>query len=405
MYIFIFGSALYVLSVLVPSIISTYSNSQLELMAYGNLGSGEGNGTFQYAGILFLCLGAVGLRDRDDLYFIKNNPKLVAALLAIFIYHMFWFLAAASIIRAQQTAQLLFTEFVFYKFCLIWQRPDNEIKYFLYTVSSIVAGCLLLGLVMHGLPQNRWVGTLHPNFFARSAWIAGAFYLAGRKRFSLIAIAGCLLASFIVLSRTMILATLALAFFIHILDWNYKRTISKMAVLLSPIPFIIMIAGLTDIGSSYLEKIGDALELTSSSRGLNSGFSGRTTIWENFFVHFDEFALAGGGFRSVRYTDLYLHSGFLAYFADFGVILGSFIYFGIIARLLWILYAAREMRDYRGLIMGIIGICSIFIQFSEPDNFNLGLIGSFGFVVALSYCPPRERVLAVKSSFYSYSKT
>ena len=228
---------------------------------------------------------------------------------------------------------------------------DNSLKnldllnsFFLLYISlfsfAVIAQFLLYGIDING----RNVGNFHPNTFG----IQGLIILA----LSFFSTNNILLRSFfliisffipsIVVSRGGLFAILFFLLFYLIFKYLINKNLSKILnylflgfIFLAPI-FIILIYLLFP----QLREIFVYFELIdSASRGLNSGFTGRTNLWVNALELFQFKPLFGYGFNNFGYK---IHSSWLKILIETGLFGFSLFFIFLLKLFLRSIYSLKN---------------------------------------------------------------
>jgi hypothetical protein len=387
--------AIYSIAIIWPSAITPAEyDAELGSIVFG--GSERISMIYTLAGTVALLLGSVGtIASRSSRLFGQAYGEFLFVI-GIILYSVAWLFIYISVPTApMQLAQLVLTMFVYLGFVCAWYLPRAKILKGLALVSYVVAGCLIGALLLNGLPENRWVGGIHPNFFARFAWVAFALHSLSLRRISRIGLLGCTIASFIVSTRTILVGEvffLLLYFMVAVTNARQRRVAVLSAVLVSGVVAIgILIVLFSGYSTYIITWFTDALELTSSVRGVTSGFTGRTEVWSSFFDRLPEFVAFGAGFRSVRYQDYVIHNGFLTYFVDFGLPMGLVVVSAVATKIVYVIRKSVLHHDNLGSLAGCLAAASLLMQFSEPDNFNIGFLGSVLFMLLLAFQPRHVR--------------
>lgn len=359
---------------------------------------------YQLAAVFLIFVGLVpSLIEQGALVF-REQSVVTAFLVLVALYGTWYGFYDGSNTSLVQAAQLYITLLVFYCMLCFWRRPDQVVTDTLLVSAAATAFCLAVALAYNGLPNNRWIGGLHPNFFARSAWVAMGLYMAARRRFSFPALLACLAASVLVGTRTTIVAALVFCVLCSkAVSLNRRKATYVLAGAIIGMLFLLF-ASTSLLDFDIFNFIYGALDLDSTDRGLSSGLSGRDIIWSEFFRLFDTFYVTGAGFRSERYKDLLVHSGALAYFCDFGVFMGAAIYLAVLSLSASNYIRSHKYGDKRGIILSAFALSSLIYQFSEPDNFQVGVWGSVVFMLALAYPVSVNAVATLEKTFRRTSR-
>jgi hypothetical protein len=278
--------------------------------------------------------------------------------------------------------------------CLcFWQAPERDVDNALAMAVLALSASLITAAAVQGFHDYRWVGLIHPNHYARYAYIALVLHAILTRRVDLPIFVLCFAAAYMVSARTLMIAmVLFYAGYLCCIasgipaDRN-RRAVGLRALAGALIGLPVVTAGvLMSIDSDRLiERLTNDLAIFDPDRGVFSGFTGRSDSWNAFFDAMDDFAFFGYGFRSSRYNLHTVHSGVLSYFLDFGLILGGALLFAVVARALYLIWFGRKYNDRRGMICGLAIASTLVIQSFEPDNFNIGFIGAFFFMLILAY--------------------
>jgi mannose/fructose/N-acetylgalactosamine-specific phosphotransferase system component IID len=305
-----------------------------------------------------------------------------------------------------QVAQYLATILVFVLSLCFWQAPRQYVDNALAMACSALIGVLVAGALIQGFHDYRWVGLIHPNHYARYAYVALVLHSIVMRRVSLFATLLAFSAAYMVSARTILIGILLFYIGYTLLaargisaDLRHQqiRANSLAWQLIAAALTIISIFMLAD-SDALLERFSNDFAVFDAERGIMSGFTGRSSSWTGFFETMPDFVLYGYGFRSGRYELHTVHSGILSYFMDFGLILGGALLAAVLARTIYLIVKGRSSHNHTMLICGLALFTTLVIQYFEPDNFNIGFIGSLFFMVILAYAPQRQPRLAVQRS-------
>lgn len=225
--------------------------------------------------------------------------------------------------------------------CIFLIFKDNSLKnldllnpFFLLYISlfsfAIIAQFLLYGLDING----RNVGNFHPNTFGIQGLIilSLSFFSTNNKLLRIFFFIISFFIPSIVVSRGGLFAILFFLLFYLIFKYLVNANLSKIfnylslgVFFLAPI-FIILIYLLFP----QVREIFVYFELIdSASRGLDSGFTGRTNIWVNALELFQFKPLFGYGFNNFEYK---IHSSWLKILMETGLF-GFSLFFIFLLRL------------------------------------------------------------------------
>jgi hypothetical protein len=259
---------------------------------------------------------------------------------------------------------------------------------------------LTAAAALKGFHDYRWVGMIHPNHYARYAYIALVLHSLVIRRVSFVVFLPCFAATYMVSARTIMIGTLL--FYVEYLTLTHYQILSSrarqlfnvhlLAIGMIVLPIVIAIALLFTDTYRLIEKITTNLAIFDPDRGVLSGFTGRSESWNTFFDTIDQFVFFGYGFRSSRYGLHAVHSGILSYFMDFGLILGGALLFAVTGRSIYLIWFGFRNHERRAMLCGLAIATTLLIQWFEPDNFNIGFIGAFFFMLILAFVEPvRQR--------------
>ena len=194
---------------------------------------------------------------------------------------------------------------------------------FFWVAAIAVIGMLLSFIVVHGFPVGRWIGGIHPNHIGAFALLATFF--AARSEHSLRWMLYLIAISFAVMvSSRYAMIAIAMIVFADYLSSMTRFSLPRAIgiVFLSATVFLALLFG--------HEIIAQWLALQDSARGIESGFTGRAEMWNNFVPQILERPFLGFGFRQ---RDLYLgtHNGFLNFALENGLIVTTLFLLAILA--------------------------------------------------------------------------
>ena len=274
-----------------------------------------------------------------------------------------------------------------------WQAPDQDVDNALAMAFVAITGGLVVAAMVQGFHAYRWVGLIHPNHYARYAYIALVLHSILIRRVSLPMFLLCLIAAYMVSGRTIMISTVA--FYGAYLCCTFPgipanrtsrdRLLRALAAVLIGLPIVLGVTLMVIDSGRLVDRLTNDLAIFDPDRGIFSGFTGRSDSWNAFFDSMDKFAFYGYGFRSSRYNMHSVHSGILSYFMDFGLLLGGLLLFAVLARTIYLIWFGLRYPDRRSLICGLTLASTLLIQCFEPDNFNIGFIGAFFFMLTLAY--------------------
>lgn len=304
---------------------------------------------------------------------------------------------ADFLISGSQMIQYAITIGVLLLSLCFWQAPTRYIDDALTMAVIALFISLISAALIQGFHEYRWVGLIHPNHYARYAYVALVLHAMLTRRTNLFVFVLCFAAAYMVSARTVMIGML-LFYLGMVCCLNYNAITSRVrqiagariaAAFLIAIPLGGLFASFFFDSDRVIDKLIRDLAIFDPDRGVSSGFTGRTDSWSTFFNSMDQFVFFGYGFRSSRYGLHAVHSGVLSYFMDFGLILGGILLTAVIARSVYLVWFGLK-DDKRALAAGMAACTTLVIQCFEPDNFNIGFIGAFFFMLILSYIGPTK---------------
>ncbi|MGO4713746.1 hypothetical protein [Bradyrhizobium sp. 2TAF24] len=298
-----------------------------------------------------------------------------------------------------QVTQYALTATGFVLCIAFWQAPPRAIDNALAMAVVALGGSLVAAAMLQGFHDYRWVGLIHPNHYARYAYMTLVLHSVLTRQVSLVMLLPCLAATYMVSARTVMIGTVLfyagyLACTMRGVPADPRRRMplaNALCAVLLGTPAVLMGLVMTlDVGRLF-DRLTNDLALFDPDRGLSSGFTGRSDSWNAFFDAMEKFVFFGYGFRSSRYNLHSVHSGVLSYFMDFGMLLGGLLLLAVLARTIQLIWTGARLPERRGLICGLGLATTLLIQCFEPDNFNIGFIGAFFFMLILGYARPPVR--------------
>jgi|GEM_PF-6056799 hypothetical protein len=389
------GFALYVIIICYPGIKAT--SAELMDLRSGFLNQADVGGATLYFAVPALLLGLLVFSRFGVAAAIYRAQPFLIFLLVYSSLIIFASVAAAEFIQSPaQIVQYAVTLGAFLLCLCFWQAPSREVDDALAMAFCALAGSLVTAAIVQGFHAYRWVGLIHPNHYARYAYVALVLHSLVVRRVSLPVFLLCFGATYVVSARTVMIGTLL--FYLGYLAFAHYRAISSraqqivnlhaIAVISISLPLVLVAASFFVDTDRLIDKVTKDLALFDPDRGVFSGFTGRSESWNIFFDTADQFVFFGYGFRSSRYgVHEVIHSGILSYFVDFGILLGGLLLFVVVARSVYLIWIGLRRGNRRTLLCGLALATTLLIQWFEPDNFNIGFIGAFFFMLILAYTP------------------
>lgn len=248
-------------------------------------------------------------------------------------------------------------------FAMVWAMEENGRAACFVGLFWALTLTVFLPLVLYGLPQNRWVGGIHPNLY--SAVVIG-WMMAG-----LLSFRRC----------GGLLFPIALALAVTVSSRYAMVGVSLMAAIyigLHPriAPGLKLLLGLASTSLLLLPPVWGAIRhavlLDDAGRGLGGGVSGRFDMYGVFWPQLVESPWIGYGFRA---RDAYLpsHNGYLTLFLEDGVIAGFLIVFWVAARIAQSTLAVMQGGERLRTLVCAGGLSSIALgAFFQPQLINFG---------------------------------
>ncbi|WP_028134716.1 hypothetical protein [Bradyrhizobium japonicum] len=392
------GFSFYVVAICYPGIKAT--PAQLMDLRSGFTTQADVGGFSLLVAVPALLLGLLIFARHGTYAAIRRSQPILIFLLIYSGLIVLASVAAAKYIESSgQIVQYVVTLGAFLLCLCFWQAPAQSVDNALAMAFLALAISLSAAAVVQGFHEYRWVGLIHPNHYARYAYIALVLHSLVVKRVSLPVFVVCFAATYIVSARTIMIATLL--FYLGYLAFVNCRSlfgraqqiinVRMLAICMIIFPVALLILPFITDTDRLIDKITSDLALFDPDRGILSGFTGRAESWNAFFGAIDEYVFFGYGFRSSRYNLHAVHSGVLSYFMDFGLLLGGLLLLVVAGRGIYLVWIGTKRNDRRTLLCGLAVTSTLLIQWFEPDNYNIGFIGSFFFMLFLAYTPPTRR--------------
>jgi O-antigen ligase len=272
---------------------------------------------------------------------------------------------------------------------LIYTMPADAVARCLGGAAVVFGAFGVTAVAIFGWPQNRLIGSIHPNFFGTvmlSAFIFSQFREG--VLFLVLRIIAFLLA--IAVSTRFALIGCLLAFLVFEITYN---------------PFNVKLVLLSVVAAAcflvFHQQIVDVLALDDPARGVGSGFTGRDEEWA---IALQEIAdnPFGVGFKRQSATAAG-HNGYLKILLEFGIIGGGLIIAAAVSIVLRALFEAiagfREHSRLRRLAAARAGglVALLFATFFQPQMLNLGDVHGISLMLLL-FRPGRSPVRQTRLS-------
>jgi O-antigen ligase len=320
-----------------------------------------------------------------SIFFIQLQQKINLFRLDQYLWIFFFFAIASSLINLNFLSFITTLIFFLNTVC-IFQIFNNSkfqknsfklINKIILIVTGFLTSLYLSSFFIHGVDffAGRNVGNFHPNHYGIQGFTLLSLVFFSTKNFYIrfLYIILCFFFPLIVISRGSLVAIilfLLLYFFLLFFDSNnIRKVIFNLLVSIFFICFITIFF-LTSLETS-LNVILAYLDLTDSTRGFSSGFTGRDNVWSKAFLLFYDRPLFGYGLDSIS---IQIHSSPLVLLLGtgaFGFLFFSLGVFSIISKLFKKLFVIQNDK----LIVSFAFVCSALIyglienmlfEFSQP---------------------------------------
>lgn len=263
-------------------------------------------------------------------------------------------------------------------FRLMWTMSRQALGDLSYQISVCLAVFICTAFIVHGKPDERWVGGIHPNIFAASALSICFFSLVGRFRMRIAFFAVGVVTAYAVSSRYAMLgqATMALFFIVRQSAAHPRKYVLATVVGLAAV--IVAAAWRFDV-------ILDIFAANTVDRGIGSGLTGRLDLQENFWTELLNEGLVGYGFRQ-REEYAGTHNGYLNVLLENGIIAGLGVIVYSISKAIALAYSAFKHLGSvldASVAAGFLGFC--VGAYFQPQFINFGDPMGLGILMCLVY--------------------
>ena len=238
-------------------------------------------------------------------------------------------------------------------------------RFFWIAAVSIIA-MLFSFIAIHGFPVGRWIGGIHPNHIGAFALLATFF--AARSGHSLRWILYLIALSFAIMisSRYAMIAIAMIVFADYVASiprFDLRRAIGL--VFLSAFFFLSILFG--------HDLIAHWLALHDSARGIDTGFTGRADLWNNFAPQILDRPFTGFGFRERGLYDG-THNGFLNFALESGLIVMTLFFLAMISIFREGITRLRSGTTHKRDIIVVLAswVAWAFAAFFQPQLVNFG---------------------------------
>jgi len=312
---------------------------------------------------------------------------IYVTILAVAIFHTFYHRDIRSILY---NVLLLIT---IPAFTLFWKRFSNEITS-VFTALSVSLLCYLATVpLVFGAPHLRYYGLIHPNAYGGVALSAAACIVLSEKKWlwlgQLVALAGAISID----SRFAILGILLIA--------GAQHTISAVAIRSRAWGVRLRVGLLAVLALYFASDMYDIFAVSDLHRGLGSGISGRSDLWQAGIEYIREDPL-GYGFKN-SYSFSSGHNGWLNLAIQFGllpaIVIGSMFILQMLN--MWNEFRAQHTNRHPGahgtsqLEMNLLICFGALLAggFFQPQMMNFGdSIGVLFLLIISRPGPPQKNV-------------
>jgi len=252
---------------------------------------------------------------------------------------------------------------------LVWSAPQKFGRMLGRAITLICFSFIVLAIAVHGPPNARWIGGIHPNSIGVIALASG---LGGLILFGLMGKAIYVLSlgvSIWVSSRYSVLLLLITPVSWYVLQLKRRVGFAPTLVLIVWASGVLLIFASAAISELFL--------LDDASRGIAGGGTGRLELAQLFTPQLEEFYLTGAGFRN-RQGYMGVHNGYLNFILETGIVPSLFMFclFAVLIKDL----IRSELRDGRsGVVRPLGGRFAAAMLFGalgsslfQPQLFNFG---------------------------------
>lgn len=254
-------------------------------------------------------------------------------------------------------------------------------------------------LARYGVGVGRYVGRMTPNHFAAIAGVGAMCCQLGGRYVKIVGGAlGVALVVWVV-ARGMFLS-LGVFFTVYYFRW-IRAVFSKRGGGLAPFLLAVGFGGLLTvvvvlfIMPSAADKIGNYFDLNSVERGVGSGLTGRSEIWNLGWERFIENPFLGQGFRSVKITGIgeTTHSSYIDLLREVGA-LGLVCYGVFVVLSVRQLFRVRAGMDVKSQDVhrwaSAVVVALLFLSFFEINLLTFAFPSGAMILFAITSAPTAE---------------
>ncbi len=269
---------------------------------------------YQLLGLMFFLITSLVLNDRNNIHKYNLNQFLTLFFISTVISS---FLSLNFISILYSFLFLINTICIYLIFSDSTEKVIDTSKF----MPIVIVSLMLFQLYLYGVDiLGRDVGNFEPNQFAILALCAIAlnFFTSNNIIFRLMIAITSLFLIVITTSRGALGATLIfiITYFGLYIFKNYSfKKFFNYSIIFALFIFVIFLLNFDSI-KFYFNNISLYFELTSSERGLQSGFTGRDILWINAMDQFYSHPIFGSGLRNF---DLRTHSTYIMLLTETGI--------------------------------------------------------------------------------------
>ena len=239
-----------------------------------------------------------------------------------------------------------------------WQRTA-------VLIGLTLTGLLLGALMWHGMPQNRWIGGVHPNQFAAVGVAAMLCLLWGGWRSRAVGLSVGFLAAVLVNSRTALLDVTAVAGTLSVfrlIRALKARETGYRAIVLTTAGVVVGSILVVCFQDAVVGAVRTMLALDDRSRGIGTGLTHRTESWGIAWRALTDHWLVGYGYRADYEVIPRTHSGYFDLALQVGITgLAAFVGALVLRGIEWALAAVEVPGKNDAVQDAEAAACSILV--------------------------------------------
>ena len=194
-----------------------------------------------------------------------------------------------------------------------WTGPREAGVFFSWSTAACCLLVIAAALIIFGLPNNRWIGGIHPNLMGFVLVVVGTYAWCVKNFVGKIIFALCIVLLILISSRYSLLTLLAIAV------TSFSVSVFRRAGTIPALAVTVSIPVLVGLMWPLLEF---AFVLNDRNRGFGSGGSGRAVLNELAFRDILGHLYTGAGFRN-RAGYFNAHNGYINFLSENGLIVSA----------------------------------------------------------------------------------